>query len=75
MTERPEERDEVPATEEAPSAGGANVPIAQGTTSAYTTGTLEPGEVGPAVDKPEHEGPTQGEGPLTEPIQADETGE
>jgi hypothetical protein len=54
---------------------GPIVPVATGATSSYTTGTLEPGELGPAVDKPEDEGPTQGEGPITDPIQAKETGE
>lgn len=78
MTERPAEPhdDESPTTEETLTAAeGAPVPAATGSTTSYTTGTLEPGEVGPAVGKPEHEEPTQGEGPITDPIQADDPGE
>jgi hypothetical protein len=79
MTERPAEPqydDESAATEDALTAAEAPpVPAATGSTTSYTTGTLEPGEVGPAVGKPEHEGPTQGEGPITDPIQADDPGE
>lgn len=58
-------------TRDAPAVRGTGhdeVPAAQGTTATYTTGTLQPGDVGPAVDKPEHEGPTQGEGPVR-PVQ------
>lgn len=47
-----------------PATGGPSVPMATGSGAAYTTGTLIPGEVGPAVTKPGHEGSTQGEGPV-----------
>ena len=83
MSERPDEhqssenthsdeRDRVrEETRDAPAVrgtGDVDVPAAQGATATYTTGTLQPGDVGPAVDKPEHEGPTQGEGPVR-PVQ------
>lgn len=74
MTERPDEMDET--TEDAVlDTDRADVPAATGSTSTYTTGTLEPGEVVPAIDKPEHEGPTQGEGPIEDVIQAQDSAE
>lgn len=76
MTERPEERDEMIVDEpDQADVHGANVPVATGSTTSYTTGTLEPGDVVPAIDKPEGEGPTPGEGPIEDPIQADDAEE
>ncbi len=74
MSERPEEREKTTSVETA-TPSGAGVPAATGSTTTYTTGTLQPGEVGPAVTKPEGEGPTPGEGPIDEVIQAEDTEE
>lgn len=75
MTEHPEELDETAVRDDVPGTGGAAVPAATGATATYTTGTLEPGNVVPAIDKPDHEGPTQGEGPIEDVIQANDTEE
>lgn len=69
LTEQPEELDDTAVRNDVPGTGGAYVPAATGATATYTTGTLEPGDIVPAIDKPEGEGPTPGEGPIEDPVQ------
>lgn len=75
MTERPVDHDEISPGEDPTTTPDVEVPAATGSTTTYTTGTLEPGEIVPASSKPEGEGPTQGEGPIDQAIQAEDTEE